>query len=173
MAMSRRERELIMRQGVVLPETPRQRRDLEALGQDLVDHPLAGKPLRRRYRNFAPDAGSYLASLGGPRPYMARLREIDRQTAEHERALASAHAERGADEAQWRAVAAGWNFTEVNDLIDRHNRWFPVESRLPLDPRTGDYVLVNGRHYGKAPLDARWVLERFPPGRVNGRQPQA
>ena len=90
-----------MRQGVVLPETPRQRRDLEALEQDLVDHPLAGKPLRRRYRNFAPDAGSYLASLGGPRPYMARLREIDRQTAEHERALATAYAERGADEAEW------------------------------------------------------------------------
>jgi hypothetical protein len=173
MAMTRRERERIMRQGVVLPETPRQRRDLEGLAQDLVDHPLAGKPLRRRYRNFTPDAGHYLASLGGPRPYMARLREIDRQTAEHERKLAKAYAEHGADEAGWTVVAAGWNFTEVNELIDRHNRWFPVESRLPLDPRTGDYVLVNGGHYGKRPLDATWVLERFPAGRANGQPPRA
>ena len=100
MAMSRRERERIMRQGVVLPVTPRQRRDLEGLEQDLIDHPLAGKPLRRRYRNFAPDAGHYLASLGGPRPYMARLREIDRETAEHERKLAKSYAEHGADEAE-------------------------------------------------------------------------
>ena len=52
----------------------------------------------------------------------------------------------------------------MNELIARHNRWYPVESRLPLDPRTGDYVLVNGKHYAKAPLDATWVLERFPPG---------
>ena len=173
MAMSRRERERIMRQGVVLPVTPRQRRDLDGLEQDLIDHPLAGKPLRRRYRNFAPDAGHYLASLGGPRPYMARLREIDRETAEHERKLAKAYAEHGADEAEWAELASRWNFTEVNELIDRHNRWFPIESRLPLDPRTGDYVLVNGEHYGKVPLDARWVLERFPPGQANGRPPRA
>ncbi len=171
--MTRRERERIMRQGVVLPVTPTQRRDLQGLAQDLVDHPLAGKPLRRRYRNFSADAGSYLASLGGPRPYMARLREIDRQTAEHERALEAAYAELGHDEAEWTALAARWDFGEVNDLIDRHNRWYPVESRLPLDPRTGEYVLVNGRHYGKRPLGPRWVLERFPAGRANGRSPRA
>jgi hypothetical protein len=171
--MTRRERELIMRQGVVLPETPAQRRDLQGLEEDLVDHPLAGKPLRRRYRNFAPDAGSYLASLGGPRPYMARLREIDRQTAEHEQALAAVYAEVGHDEAEWTALLSRWDFGEVNELIHRHNRWYPVESRLPLDPRTGEYVLVNGRHYGLAALDARWVLERFPAGRANGRSPRA
>ena len=162
-----------MRQGVVLPETPAQRRDLQGLEEDLVDHPLAGKPLRRRYRNFAADAGSYLASLGGPRPYMARLREIDRQTAEQEVALAAAYAERGHDEAEWTAVAVSWDFGEVNELIDRHNRWYPIESRLPLDPRTGEYVLVNGRQYRRAPLDATWVLERFPAGRANERSRQA
>lgn len=161
-----------MRQGVVLPQTSQERRDLEGLQQDLVDHPLAGKPLRRRYRNFSADAGSYLASLGGPRPYMARLREIDRQVAEHERTLAAAYAELGSDQDAWTALAERWSFSEVNDLIDRHNRWFPVESRLPLDPRTGDYVLVSGEHYGKAPLDARWVLERFPAGRARGRSPR-
>ena len=32
-----------------------------------------------------------------------------------------------------------------------------------MDPTTGDYALVNGEHYSKRPLDARWVLERFPP----------
>jgi len=173
MAMTRRERELITRQGVVLPETPVQRRDLQGLEEDLVDHPLAGKPLRRRYRNFTADAGSYLASLGGPRPYMARLREIDRQAAEHERELAAAYAELRSDAAAWTTLAADWDFAEVNELIDRHNRWYPVESRLPLDPRTGDYMLVNGRHYGKAPLGVTWVLERFPAGGANGRSPRA
>ena len=51
----------------------------------------------------------------------------------------------------------------LNDLIDRHNRNFPIEARLPMDPRTRDFVLLNGRHYRERPLDVHWVLERFPP----------
>ena len=158
--MERRERERIMRQGVVLPETPRQKRELAALREDLVEHPLQGRAVRRRYRNFIPDSGSYLASLGGPRPYMARLRELEALVARHERTLAERYA---ATEAEaWRKVAESWSFSEVNDLIERHNRWYPVEARLPMDPTTGDFVLVNGESYRRRPLDARWVLERFP-----------
>ncbi len=80
-----------MRQGVVLPETPRDRRNLEGLEADLRDSPLRGRELPLRLRNFRPDAGSYLASLGGPLPYMARLREIDALTIEHEQQLAAAY----------------------------------------------------------------------------------
>ena len=63
----------------------------------------------------------------------------------------------------WRALAAGWDFFELNDLIGRHNRFYPAESRLPMDPRTGDFVRIDGRSYRRRPLDADWVLERFPP----------
>jgi hypothetical protein len=31
-----------------------------------------------------------------------------------------------------------------------------------MDPRTGEHVLVNGRDYRLRPLDADWVLARFP-----------
>ncbi len=161
--MDRRERERIMRQGVVRPETPRDRRELAALEQDLIDHPLSGRALRLRYRNFTADAGSYLASLGGPLPYMARLREIAARVERHERELDELYATLGGDAIAWRAHAERCDFTEVNALIDQHNRWYPVEARLPMDPRTGDYALVNGERYSKRPLDAAWVLERFPP----------
>ena len=50
----------------------------------------------------------------------------------------------------------------MNDLIERHNRWFPAESHLPMDPRRGDFALVNGSDYRLEPLDANWVLARFP-----------
>ena len=139
-----------MRQGVVLPETPRDRRNLDGLEQDVRDSPLRGRPLR--LRSFRPDAGSYLASLDGPRPYMARLREIAALTAAHEQALAEAYAALGGDAAAWATVVEGWDFGDVNELIDRHNRWYPAESRLPMDPRTGDYALVNGRSYRREPL---------------------
>ena len=161
--MDRGERERIMRQGVVRPETPRERRQRANLEQDLVEHPLTGRPLRRRFRNFTADPGSYLASLGGPLPYMTRLREIAARVERHERELAERHRGLGADPAAWRRYAERIDFSEVNELIDAHNRWYPVEARLPMDPRTGDYVLVNGARYSRRRLDAEWVLSRFPP----------
>jgi hypothetical protein len=38
-----------------------------------------------------------------------------------------------------------------------------------MDPRTGDYALVGGRPYRREPLDAAWVLERFPASRAENR----
>jgi hypothetical protein len=150
-----------MRQGVVLPETPRDRRNLLGLEEDLRSSPLRGRELGLRLRNFRPDAGSYLASLGGPLPYMARLREIDTLTRRHEDALDEAHEACGGDERAWVRLVEEWDFGEVNDLIERHNRWYPAEARLAMDPKTGDYALVNGRSYRRRPLDARWALERW------------
>jgi hypothetical protein len=159
----RRERERALRQGVVLPETPRDRKNLSGLEEDVRDSPLKGRALPLRLRLGRSDASAYLASLGGPLPYMTRLREIARLTAEHEQALAEAYAQVGDDGAVWRELAAAWDFDELNQLIERHNRWYPVEARLPMDARTGDYALVNGKRYSKPLCDARWVLERFPP----------
>ncbi|HWJ33027.1 MAG TPA: hypothetical protein VNR59_11860 [Gaiellaceae bacterium] len=166
--MERREREAIMKQGVTRPETPRDRREREALEEDLRGNPVAGQPLRRRIRNFRPDAEAAITALGGPLAWMRRLREIEVLIRAHEQQLAEALAElretSGGDELarEWRAVATAWDFSEVNELIERHNRHYPAESRLPMNPRTGDFVLVNGRPYTREPLDAAWILSRFP-----------
>ncbi len=159
-----------MRQQVVLPETPRQKRELAALEEDLRSMSLTGKPLALRLRNFLPSADAYLASAGGPLAHMRRLREIELFVAAHEaeiarswHALAGEHSgDQAAFEQAWRGAAERVSFDEVNDLIERHNRWYPVESRLPMDPQTGDHALVNGREYRLRPLDADWVLQRFP-----------
>ena len=165
------ERDAILRQGIVLPETPRKRREKAALEEDLRSIPLTGRPLPIRARSFRPSADAYLVATRGPLPYMLRLREIEQRTQEHEDTLRDAWralAEECTGDAarfrrRWRTVARNAVFHEVNDLIDRHNRWYPVESRLPMDPRRGDFALVNGRDYRLAPLDADWVLERYPP----------
>ncbi len=171
--MKRAEREQILRQGIVLPETPRDRRQHTALEDDLSSSPLTGGPLRMRLRNFRVGADGYLASLGGPLPYMTRLREIDELTAAaseelEQRWLHLADEIHDDDEfaRRWREEAFRVSFGEVNDLIERHNRWYPVESGLPMDPRTGDYALVNGENYRRAPLDGAWVLERCPADRT-------
>jgi hypothetical protein len=172
-SMDRRERERIMKEGGVHEGTTRTRAAADLLHEDLEGSPLKGKPLRRALRNFRPDVAGHVGALGGPLPYMQRLREIDRLTAQHERELADewlALADAIRDPAElaraWRETAYRRNFDEVNDLIARHNRFFPIEARLPMDPRTGDFVRIAGRHYARRPLDAEWVLERLPVSRA-------
>jgi hypothetical protein len=167
--VERRGREAILKQDVTRAETPRDRREAEALDEDMRGNPLAGAPLRRRLRNFRPDAGAQLAALGGPLAWMRRLRAIEIAIDLHRAQLGEALDELravygGAElERRWHEVAERWDFSEVNDLIERHNRHYPAESLLPMNPRTGDFVLVNGRPYTREPLDRDWILARFPP----------
>jgi hypothetical protein len=163
---SRRPEEIIGEWGIrdVTPSSQAERADLEA---DAEVNPLVGRPLRRRLRNFTSQPDTYLASLGGPLPYMRRLREIERLTEEHLEALAEAYAEDGADPDRWQQIALRWDFGDVNSLIERHNRWFPTEARLRMDPRTRDFVKIGGRPYTEDPLDAAWILERFPSPRLH------
>ena len=168
--MEKAERDAILRQGVVLPETPRQRRELAALAEDLETITLKGKPLPVRARAFRPTAEAYLVATRGPLPYMLRLRELEQRTADLESSLGDAWEALRREcrddgdrfRREWTSRVAELRFDDLNDLIDRHNRWYPAESRLPMDPRTGDYALVNGRDYRLEPVDAEWVLERFP-----------
>jgi hypothetical protein len=57
----------------------------------------------------------------------------------------------------------------VNELIERHNRNFPAEARLAMDPRTRDFVRINGRPYERELLGEEWILVRFPPDRDAAR----
>ncbi len=143
-----------------LNRTARDEREGRAIERDLPFNALKGRPLRQRLRNFSVGADSYVASLGGPLPWMVRLRTIDELTQEHLERLKEAYRETPCE--RWPRVAERWDFFEVNDLIDRHNRYFPIEARLPMDPRTGDYATIGGRSYRRRPLDAAWILERFP-----------
>jgi hypothetical protein len=168
-AVDRRERERILGQwgGATIEDDPRDGAVGDAVARDLEGSPLIGKPQRLRARNFRPTAETYIASLGGPLPYMRRLRQIAEETAEHERQLAEARAELLAADgedfpARWERLARRWRFDAVNELIGRHNQFFPAEARLPMDPKTRDYALVNGRPYRIDPLGPAWILERFP-----------
>ena len=101
---------------------------------------------------------------------MQRAAEIERGLRDHRRRLAGAHARLreacGADverfAREWEARARTWDLAPLNVLIRQHNEWYPVERDLPMDPRTGDYVLVHGRSHRRALVGPAWILERFP-----------
>ena len=159
-----------MKQGATRPETTRDRVEREALEEDVKGNPLRGEAVPRRLRNFRPDASAQLAALAGPVAWMRRLRAIEIEIEQHDEQLGelwrSLHAAYGDDEEgfahEWERIAALWDFGEVNELIARHNRHYPAESRLPMNPRTGDFVLINGEPYTRRPLDTEWILARFP-----------
>ena len=62
----------------------------------------------------------------------------------------------------WRGIAESWRFDDVNDLIDEHNQWYPAERRLPLNPRTGDYLTIGNRPWEREHLTAAWIFRQFP-----------
>jgi len=169
--VDRRERERIL--GEHAPREPnlKERRLTDRLEQDLEGSPVKGKPLDRRLRNFSLAADRYALSLAGPPAHSRRLREIEAEIAGHEEALRREYEELARSDAAgfaraWRHRAATWRFDAVNELIARHNLFYPVEARLPMDPKTRDFVLVGGRPYRIRPLDAAWILERFAPHRA-------
>lgn len=161
-----------MGEGATRPETPRDRRERKQLEADLETSPVRGKPLRQRLRNFRSDPASGVQALGGPTAWMGRLRAIEDAVEQHERRLGVAWRTLAGETednpefaAAWRELADTWSFAEVNELIERHNRNFPAEARLAMDPRTRDFVRINGRSYLRQPLDADWILERYPANR--------
>ena len=141
----------------------------------LVDESGVGKPLRRSTLQRARSVESYLRGDALPR-YIRRAAEIERGVRGHEAALAEARAAAadavGHDPAafaeRWTRTVREWDFEDVNELVRQHNDWYPVERDLPMDPRTGDYVLVSGRSYRREELDADWALRRFPPALGSG-----
>jgi hypothetical protein len=141
----------------------------QVVKRDLDASTGIGKPISSRARMAQRSVEAYLKAGVRPR-WMERIAEIDHSIAAQRRRLGRAHRqlreEYGADPAEfsrrWREYVARCRFDELNELIAQHNEWYPIERDLPMDLRTRDYVLINGRSYRREPLSAEWVLAQFP-----------
>jgi hypothetical protein len=139
------------------------------IAESLEDPRSGGRRFSERSRMTRRSLENYLKAGMRPR-WMDRLMEIERGTKREQRRLAETYdavrEECGTDRARfarrWQAIADAWSFEELNELIRTHNEWYPVERDLPIDLRTRDYVLINGRSYRRRELDAEWILEQFP-----------
>lgn len=135
----------------------------------LIDERGVGRPLSERAMQRQRSVESYLLGEALPR-YMQRAREIERGLAEQERRLAAVHARLRAElppeefARTWDERAQSWDLSALNALIATHNEWYPIERDLPMDPRTGDYVPVNGRSHRREHVGPEWILQRFPVG---------
>ena len=136
---------------------------------DLDESSGIGRPISSLARHTQRTVEAYLKAGVRPR-WMERISEIDHSIAAQKRRLARSHRalreECGEDRAlfaeRWTAFAHRCRFEELNELIKQHNDWYPIERYLPMDLRTRDYVLINGRSYRRPLLSPQWVLEQFP-----------
>ena len=129
----------------------------------------ARRLISKRTLNSPSSVEAYLQAGMTPR-FIERALQIETVTKRHRNRLARAYERArknyGDDPAEfaerWRRTAERWSFADVNALIAEHNQWYPVERRLPLNPRTRDYVTVGGRDWRRRPLDADWIFGQFP-----------
>jgi hypothetical protein len=136
---------------------------------DLDESAGIGSPLSSLARSTQRTVEAYLKAGVRPR-WMERISEIDHSIAFQKRNYARRHRalreECGGDPERfaerWRAIADAARFDELNELIAQHNEWYPIERDLPMDLRTRDYVLINGRSYRREPLGPEWILAQFP-----------
>jgi hypothetical protein len=126
-------------------------------------------PLPQRLRLGPVELDRYLAGQLAGLAYMRRLRAIEEEEERHLRALAEAWttlAEEASDgetfALAWREVATSWSFRRVNNLIAKHNAYYAIEARVPMNPRTGTY----SRNWRRSEYGPEWILERFPAARA-------
>jgi len=155
-----------------MPEDPRP--DLSAV-ERRVQRSLDGE--HRRGKRISTEelqrersVENYLRGALMPR-WMERLREIQSGTERHRSRLAADYAwlrEQHAGDPDgfaraWTDLVRERSFDDVNGLVADHNEWYPVERQLPMDPFTGEYVLIAGRPYTREELTPEWALALFPP----------
>ena len=137
--------------------------------QDLDEQSGKGRPLSDRARQYQRSIEAYLQAGMRPR-WMERVAEIDHGVTRERRRLARAYRELREEckadprsfAERWHELARSWPFAELNQLIEQHNAWYPIERDLAVNPRTGEYVPVAGRSYRRPVLGPAWVLEQFP-----------
>jgi hypothetical protein len=110
-------------------------------------------------------------AMGGAPAWAVRLKKIETLTDAlisnlYDRWVTLAHQHRHQPELftpAWREHLNELELDGINELIRRHNRYFPVEANLPMSPRTGDYVAWGGRDWRCSLLTAEWAEQGFPP----------
>jgi hypothetical protein len=101
-------------------------------------------------RNFSLSLAERVRAAEGVPAHIRRKREIEDRFDAVVRHLRQRRAG-GATLDELRRQAARVELARLNELIEKHNRYYPIEANLPIDPRSGR-SLDNGRIFEKLPL---------------------
>lgn len=122
-------------------------------------------------RNFTLTVEERIRALTiGVPAWAARKRKIEDDERRYVEELVELHdtlavrngATKGADaeiERSLLAAANTFDLSKLNELVRKHNRYYPVEANLPIDHRTGGYLVYGRSWTPEAPYTATRLVE--------------
>lgn len=90
--------------------------------------------------NFRLTLEERVRAMGGPPAYIRRRRMIEDLLEEIAKTARSLRGELEARETRALRTHIERTLVRVHELIDNHNRYYPMEANLPVDVRTGGIV---------------------------------
>ena len=109
-------------------------------------------------RNFSQTLAERVRAQEGVPAYIRRKRQIEDWL---DAALAALAAHEDPSEHGLRSLASVLDLARVNDLIDRHNRYYPIEANLPIDLRSGELLERGQRWRPMASITVESLLALF------------
>jgi hypothetical protein len=100
------------------------------------------------------------AVISGVPAYIRRRRLIEDLVDAKVKILRKLRAD-GATSDDLRAKAESFDLGRINDLIDRHNRYYPIEANLPVDPKSGELLNIGQRWEPTQPVTPASLLAKI------------
>ena len=137
--------------------------------EDIPEH-LKGKPLKIPQFNFTISLENKVRSMFGPPHFAVRARRIENAIRQLTEDLsieyAGMHDKFGDDPEefaeQWEKLIESLELDELNDLIEKHNTYYPMEANLQISPDSGAPMIGSVPWKPKAKISAEVLLKQFP-----------
>ena len=143
----------------------------EQLKSQRLSEDTKGKPLKIPQFNFTISLENKVRSMFGPPHYATRARRIENITHKLMEDLVFEYAsmiDRFGDDPevfaqQWKELISSLELGELNDLIDKHNTYYPMEANLQIDPDSGAPLLGSAPWEPTERISVEGLLKIFPP----------
>ena len=136
-----------------------------------------GKKMETLPMNFHVPLEERIRAAAGIPAYIRRLRRIEDLTEALVQALdeifeGELYATQGDEQTAWQAVRNQVQHLDLellNDLIARHNEYYPIEANLPVEPATGKFLYLGKPWKPLEPMSAEQLYRRFEQQRKSSR----
>lgn len=64
---------------------------------------------------------------------------------------------------RWREYIEKTDLAALNEVIRKHNDYYPIEARIPIHQITGEYIVPPGIEHPKAEVTIEQLLREYPP----------
>ena len=105
------------------------------------DEDIIGKPLEIPSVHFTIPLSKKIQALSGPPYYVVRARRIEQTTDQLMEDLAIEYRKMikkfvnrpKVFSSKWKSLIEAWPLDKLNDLIENHNNYYPIEANLQID----------------------------------------